>query len=70
MDKIDKIHESIKNIEITLAKQHISLEEHMRRTELLEEHIKPIQKHVIAVQGVIAFLLGCAALAGLIKVFL
>lgn len=41
--KIDKLDERLDNIDITLGKQAISLNEHMRRTELLETEIKPIK---------------------------
>lgn len=52
-DKIDKISDSIGSINITLAKQHQSLDEHMRRTELLEKIVEPIEKHVIMINGII-----------------
>lgn len=70
LNKLDKIEESIINIDKTLVKQHISLDEHIRRTALLETQLAPIQKHVVVVQGIIAFLMGCAAFAGAIKLFL
>lgn len=37
--KVDNIKDSIHSIDITLAEQHISLKEHMRRTSLLEKLI-------------------------------
>lgn len=35
--KIDKIEASVHNIDITLAAQHATLQEHMKRTKLLEK---------------------------------
>ena len=51
MDKIDTIQKDIGQIKIILAEQHISLKEHIRRTELLETALKPIEKHVAMTQG-------------------
>lgn len=45
--KIDKLHDKINSIDVTLAKQHESLKDHIRRTEILEESLDPIQKHVL-----------------------
>jgi uncharacterized membrane protein len=42
--KLDTVVEKISEIKVTLGEQHISLNEHMRRTELLEKEIKPLQK--------------------------
>lgn len=61
-DKIDSIADRINNIDITLGKQSVILEEHIRRTNLLEEKLAPIEKHVYMVNGalkVIGFLAIC-----------
>lgn len=50
-DKIDSISEKITNIDVTLAKQSVVLEEHIRRTNLLEEKLAPVEKHVHMVNG-------------------
>lgn len=39
--KTDKILERLNSIDIILAKQHVTLKEHIRRTEILEEAIRP-----------------------------
>lgn len=69
-DVLESIREDISEIKVTLAKQHVSLDEHIRRTELLEKsqdqlrnEIKPIQKHVAQVDGVLKFF-GLLATAG------
>ena len=54
--KIDKIDQRINNVDVTLAAQHESLKDHIRRTNLLEEQVKPIEKHVNMVNGAIKFI--------------
>jgi hypothetical protein len=63
-DKVDSRLDSIEKVQI---KQEANLGEHIRRTELAEENLvilrndfKPIQKHVIYVEG---FLKGLGILA-------
>lgn len=62
-DKIDKITEHISSIDSTLASQHVSLKEHIRRTEILETEIKPIQKHVSMMQGAFKFIMYLSLIA-------
>jgi len=52
-EKLDKISDRLGSIDSTLASQHTSLVDHIRRTELLEEDMKPIRKHVAMIQGVL-----------------
>lgn len=61
--KLDKIQEHLASVDVTLAKQEVSLTEHVKRSTLLEENVKmlrseftPIQKHVIVVNGVLRLL--------------
>jgi hypothetical protein len=67
--KIDKIQEHIVGIDITLAKQHVSLDEHVRRTNLLEEQLRPVEQHVTMVSGVIKLLGALALMATIYSVF-
>ena len=55
-DKLDKVVEKIGSIDSTLAAQHEALKDHIRRTNLLEEKVEPIEKHVHMVNGVSKFL--------------
>lgn len=68
-DKLDKVVDHIASIEVTLAKQHTSLEEHIRRTNILESKVEPIEKHVNMVQGAIKLILILSAAAGILAVF-
>lgn len=49
--KADEADKRLDSIDVTLAKQHISLENHIKRTELLEHRMEPVEKHVIAING-------------------
>jgi hypothetical protein len=62
-EKIDKIVDKITDIDVTLGKQSVILEEHVRRTNLLENKLEPIEKHVHMIQGALKFL-------GLISIFI
>lgn len=62
-EKLDKIVEKISDIDITLAKQSVILDEHVKRTNMLEAKIQPIEKHMIMLNGVLKFL-------GLVAVFI
>lgn len=65
--KLDKIGDDIGNINVTLAKQHVTLEEHIRRTELLEQKILPLERHVSATHGVLKFLGVVGVLAAIVE---
>lgn len=54
--KVDKIIEKVEDINVTLASQHEVLKEHIRRTELIEEDMKPIKKHVTIVNALMKVL--------------
>lgn len=49
--KIDGLSDHLSRIDVTLAAQHVVLEEHIRRTKQLETVIVPIKSHVDKVQG-------------------
>lgn len=59
-DKLDKLDERLDQQGITLVKNTAILEEHIKRTALLEEDMRPIKKHVALVNA--AAKIGSAAL--------
>jgi DNA-binding ferritin-like protein len=61
-EKLDKVIEHIAEINVTLGKQSVILEEHVKRTNLLEAKLEPVEKHVHMIQGAIK-------LFGMIAVF-
>lgn len=69
-DKLDKVSDSISSIDVTLGKQSVSLEEHIRRTELLEERMKPVEAHVIFISGMTKLILAIATVAGAVAAIL
>lgn len=74
LNKIDKIDDKLLVIDSTLLRNTITLEEHVRRTSILESEIKPLKKHVVLVEaffkiiGFFATLTGI--ILGLVKLFL
>lgn len=66
-DKVDKIVEKIGNIDVTLAKQSVILEEHVKRTNLLEARIEPVVKHV-AIMKAMAKIVGFMGLGAIAKI--
>jgi predicted nucleic acid-binding Zn-ribbon protein len=65
--KIDKIDERLDRIEIQITKNTSSLEEHMRRTEALEELVKPIHEDRLALyKGMKLLAWSVALLAGVL----
>ena len=67
--KIDDISDHLASVDVTLKGQHITLKEHMRRTELLEKDLAPIKKHVYMIQGAIAFITILATAIGIWQAF-
>lgn len=63
--KLDNINTHLSNIDITLASQNESLKYHIKRTDMLEDHFKPIQSHIDGLNGIVKFLKILAILAGL-----
>lgn len=51
LKKLDDMDDKINNIDKTLVRNTASLEEHIRRTELLEGAMKPVQEHVSMMKG-------------------
>lgn len=69
-DKLESITQSIANIDITLAKQAVQLEDHVRRSTNLEERMKPIEDHAIFIRGIMKLGVFLATIASLILTFL
>ncbi len=63
--KLDDTAEHLVSIDVTLAAQHVSLRDHIRRTEILESDIKPVRRHVAMVEGVFKFIGIIATIIGI-----
>ena len=66
-EKLETIDGRINTIDVTLAKQHVSLDEHIRRTEILESKLEPIDTHVKMVNGALKLIGGLALLASIYR---
>lgn len=62
LDKLDRIEAIQTKQEVHLGKLTVSVEEHVKRTNLLEEDVRPIKKHVAMVEGALKLI----ALAGIL----
>lgn len=50
-DKIDKLADHVGSIDTTLAAQHVVLQEHIRRTNLLEDEVRPLKERDTMLRG-------------------
>jgi hypothetical protein len=64
--KLDKVIEKLQDIDRTLIRNTISLEEHMRRTILLEQAIEPLKAHVLMVNGAMKVMAVLLTIAGVV----
>lgn len=62
-DKLGTIDSTLVRMDVTLAKQSVQLAEHMKRTEMLEERVAPIERHVIQVGAILKLLTFIAVVA-------
>lgn len=73
LDKQEDFNKEIATVKIILARQEENLEEHMRRTQLNEENLellrselKPVQRHVDMINGVLKLIGGIAVVVSII----
>lgn len=66
-NKIDETADHMASIDVTLGQQHISLREHIRRTNALEAELKPIKRHVYMIEGFFKVLGVLASIAVIIE---
>lgn len=59
---LEKMDQRLDNVDITLAKQSVVLEQHVKRTNLLEDEIRPIKKHVDRVNAIMWLMSGILTL--------
>lgn len=72
LSKLDKIDSKIENVDSrlnemdkTLVKQELNLAEHMRRTDLLENKLEPVEKHVERMQGALKLVVIIGTIVGI-----
>ena len=69
-EKLDFLGEHLAEIDKTLVRNTVSLEDHVRRTNLLETKLEPVEKHVAVIQGIAKFIALLGALLGIAKAVL
>ena len=67
LHKIDSLDKNVDEINVTLAVQAEQLKIHIKRTEMLETELKPIQQHVNRVNALMLLLAGILALIGAVE---
>lgn len=77
LDKLDKIDDRLSHIDKILVKQEVNLQEHMRRSDLLEhsqdkleEAILPLLKIHTVAWGIAKIVSAVAVVLGILKFFL
>lgn len=68
MDDLKSINERLIDIDKTLVRNTVILEEHVRRTNLLEKRFHPIEEHVANLRGIVKFFKFLAILAAIAEV--
>lgn len=68
-EKIDRITEFAHANRITLVKNTATLEEHVRRTNLLEKQVAPMWITYKAIAGIMSLVFVAAALVGILSYF-
>ena len=66
-NKLDTLGDKLADIDKTLTRNTVSLEDHVRRTNLLEEKLAPVEKHVAMIQGIVKFIALMGVLLGIAK---
>jgi hypothetical protein len=76
VEKSDQINDKIGKLEVTSAKQEVNLQEHMKRSDLLEDQVdflnkevKPILQGVSFLKGFAKFALWCAGILKALALF-
>jgi hypothetical protein len=62
-NKLDHLIDKVSAIDVTMAKNTVSLSEHIYRTDLLEKQLAPVTRRMDMVKGVIGFFALVAAAA-------
>ena len=65
--KIDEIKQDISEIKTHLAVYNEQLKIHIKRSDLLEEKLQPIENHVVMVHGIMKFIGLMAVIVAIIE---
>ena len=65
--KVEKIEEAQQETNLHLAEYNAQLKIHLKRSEMLEEELKPVVKHVYMIQGALKLIASVGILYTLLK---
>ncbi len=65
--KLDDISDHLSSIDSTVAAQHVSLRDHIRRTAILEKEVVPLKKSVNQAYGALKLITLLVAIAALVE---
>lgn len=68
INKLNALDENISSIDKTLARNTVSLEEHIKRTNLLEKKLEPVEAHVNKVNGAFILIGILSTVLGILKI--
>lgn len=68
--KLDRIQEDVSEIKTHLAVYNTLLDTHIKRTDLLEKRVAPIEKHIVMVSGGVKLIGILAAIVAIVEVVL
>ena len=63
-EKFDRLGDRLDKVDVTLAKQQTSLDEHIRRTEILESQVEPLKAQSAQVKLVLKIVAALVAAGG------
>ena len=66
-DKLDIIDQRLDDVEKVLLLQEANLSEHMKRTALLEQELRPLNKFMYGAMAIISFLFIAATFYAAVK---
>ena len=69
-EKLDKLDSRLDSIDVTLGKQHVTIADHIKRTEILEKEVVPLKSHMNQIIGAGKFIAIIAAIFTVLTVFL
>lgn len=65
--RLKRIEAHLGSIDVTLAKQSVILEEHVKRSNMLEDKLEPVERHVAMMQGGVKLTGLMAVILGVVK---
>ena len=65
-DKLEKMDIKLNSMDLSLLRNTISLEQHVKRCDLIEKDLKPIKQHIVVYNAIFKILTFSALIIGII----